>query len=105
MNCLFLTEHSQDVDPYTENGNGAQWFKNQNNFFRSIRNFVIDTTKMPASATGTGIHWQVAQATSLMNIHFEMSTAAGNAHQGIWMENVSEHDGLKSSCSSNTLVS
>lgn len=37
---------------------------------------------MPAGATGTGIHWQVAQATSLMNIVFQLSTAAGNAHQG-----------------------
>ncbi|OCH86564.1 exo-beta-1,3-glucanase [Obba rivulosa] len=76
-----------DADPYIPNGGGAQWFTNQNNFFRSVRNFVIDLTQMPASASATGIHWQVAQATSLMNIVFEMSTAAGNAHQGIWMEN------------------
>lgn len=38
---------------------------------------------MPAAATGTGIHWQVAQATSLQNIVFYMSTASGNAHQGV----------------------
>ncbi|EMD38344.1 glycoside hydrolase family 55 protein [Gelatoporia subvermispora B] len=76
-----------DADPYIPNGGGAQWFTNQNNFFRSVRNFVIDLTAMPASASATGIHWQVAQATSLMNIVVEMSTAAGNAHQGIWMEN------------------
>ncbi|KAH9901618.1 exo-beta-1,3-glucanase [Cubamyces lactineus] len=76
-----------DADPYIPNGNGAQWYVNQNNFFRSVRNFVIDLRQMPASASATGIHWQVSQATSLMNIVFEMSTAAGNAHQGIWMEN------------------
>ncbi|KAL4258481.1 Polygalacturonase QRT3-like protein [Pleurotus pulmonarius] len=76
-----------DADPYIPGGNGAQWYTNQNNFFRSVRNFVIDTRRMPAGATGTGIHWQVAQATSLMNIVFQLSTAAGNAHQGIWMEN------------------
>ncbi|KAF8831726.1 hypothetical protein HHX47_DHR1001195 [Lentinula edodes] len=58
------------------------------NFFRSVRNFVIDVRQVPATNDqGTGIHWQVAQATSLMNIVFEMSTAADTAHQGIWMEN------------------
>ncbi|KAJ7157275.1 exo-beta-1,3-glucanase [Mycena filopes] len=77
-----------DADPYIPGGNGGQWYTNQNNFFRSIRNFVIDVTRVPAPlAQGTGIHWQVAQATSLMNIVFEMSTAANTAHQGIWMEN------------------
>ncbi|EIW60068.1 exo-beta-1,3-glucanase [Trametes versicolor FP-101664 SS1] len=76
-----------DADPYIPGGGGAQWYVNQNNFFRSVRNFVIDLRQMPASASATGIHWQVSQATSLMNIVFEMSTAAGNAHQGIWMEN------------------
>ncbi|GBE82055.1 Glucan 1,3-beta-glucosidase [Sparassis crispa] len=76
-----------DADPYIANGGGAQWYTNQNNFFRSVRNFVINLTQMPASTSATGIHWQVAQATSLMNIVFEMSTASGNSHQGIWMEN------------------
>ena len=38
-------------------------------------------------ATGTGIHWQVSQATSLINIVFQLSTASGNAHQGVFMEN------------------
>lgn len=41
---------------------------------------------MPTNA-GTGMHWQVAQATSLINIRFEMSTAPGNTHQGIFMDN------------------
>ncbi|KAI0082779.1 exo-beta-1,3-glucanase [Panus rudis PR-1116 ss-1] len=76
-----------DADPYIPNGGGAQWFVNQNNFFRSVRNFVIDLRQMPASASATGLHWQVSQATSLTNIRVEMSTAAGNAHQGIFMEN------------------
>lgn len=34
-----------------------------------------------------GIHWQVAQATSLQNIEIRQSTAPGNNHQGIFMEN------------------
>lgn len=70
---------------------------------RSIRNFVIDTRQYdvldfltsyvflywtfldrvpPQNSQGTGIHWQVAQATSLMNIVFEMSAASNTAHQG-----------------------
>lgn len=52
----------------------------QNNFFRQIRNFILDTTAMPVSA-GTGIHWQVAQATSLQNIVFNMRSDGGTANQ------------------------
>ncbi|KAK0458521.1 exo-beta-1,3-glucanase [Desarmillaria tabescens] len=76
-----------DADPYLVGGGGSQWYTNQNNFFRTVRNFVIDVSRMPATSTGTGIHWQVAQATSLANIHFIMSQASNTAHQGIWMEN------------------
>lgn len=60
----------------------------QNNFFRQVRNFVIDLTAMPVNV-GAGIHWQVAQATSLQNIEFNMRTDGGeaNAQQGIFMDN------------------
>ncbi|KAJ7184278.1 exo-beta-1,3-glucanase [Mycena filopes] len=85
---------SENADPYIPGGAGAQWYTNQNNFFRSVRNFVIDTTRVAAtSSSGTGIHWQVSQSTSLMNIVFNLSTASDTAHQahslasGIWMEN------------------
>ncbi|KAJ7777560.1 exo-beta-1,3-glucanase [Mycena maculata] len=77
-----------DTDIYIPGGSGAEYYVNQNNFFRSVRNFVIDITQVPAaSGNARGIHWQVSQSTSLMNIVFQMSTAAGNAHQGIHMEN------------------
>ncbi|KZT11300.1 glycoside hydrolase family 55 protein [Laetiporus sulphureus 93-53] len=76
-----------DADPYIPNGWGAQWYNDTNNFFRSVRNFVIDLTDTTATDDSTGIHWQVSQATSLYNIQFEMSTASDTAHQGIWMEN------------------
>ncbi|KAJ7349193.1 exo-beta-1,3-glucanase [Mycena albidolilacea] len=75
-----------DADPYIPGGN-TQWYQNQNNFFRSVRNFIIDVRLVPATASGTCLHWQVAQATSLMNIAFYMSDAPNTAHQGIWMEN------------------
>jgi len=74
-----------DSNPYGNNGNN--WFTNQNNFYRQIRNFVLDTTRVAANAGATCIHWQVAQATSITNVVFRMSTANGNGHQGIWMEN------------------
>ena len=35
----------------------------------------------------TGIHWQVAQATSLQNLKFIMPTGAGVTHYGIFTEN------------------
>ncbi|KAI9766982.1 MAG: hypothetical protein M1840_005940 [Geoglossum simile] len=73
-----------DSDPYDDLG--RNWYTNQNNFFRQIRNFVIDLTGMPAS-TGTGIHWQVAQATSLQNIRFEMIQGSESKQQGIFMDN------------------
>ncbi|KAI5795641.1 pectate lyase superfamily protein-domain-containing protein [Geopyxis carbonaria] len=73
-----------DSDPYESDG--SNWYTNQNNFFRAVRNMVFDTTAMPLEA-GTALHWQVAQASSLVNIHFELSKAEGNKHQGIFMDN------------------
>ncbi|KAK5132529.1 hypothetical protein LTR08_008913 [Meristemomyces frigidus] len=74
-----------DADPY---GNfGVNWFINQNNFFRQVRNFIIDVSQVDGGRSGAGIHWQVAQATSLQNIRFEMSTDPDTAQQGIFMDN------------------
>ena len=72
-----------DSDPYV---NGDNWYTNQNNFFRQVRNFVIDLTSMPATA-GAGIHWQVAQATSLQNIVFNMVQGASSKQEGVFMDN------------------
>lgn len=75
-----------DANPYSNTGDN--WFQNQNNFFRQIRNLKIDLRSQPMN-TGTGIHWQVAQATSLQNIEFFMveSSSEDNRQQGIFMEN------------------
>ncbi|KAL4934324.1 exo-beta-1,3-glucanase Exg0 [Aspergillus undulatus] len=75
-----------DADPYEDDG--SNWYTNQNNFFRAIRNFVIDLTAMP-QGSGAGIHWQVGQATSLQNIRVEMVKGGGEANkqQGIFMDN------------------
>jgi hypothetical protein len=91
-----------DTDPYIPNeaqpdGTGVNWYINQNQFFRQIRNFVFDLTDMPLktdengqSLAPTGLHWQVSQACSLQNLHFKMPTASGSnkpTHVGIFMEN------------------
>lgn len=76
-----------DTDPYIPGGNGAQWYTNQNNFYRQVRNFIVDITQMPEEK-GAGIHWQVAQATSLQNVVFNMRPKSPtNKQQGIFMDN------------------
>ncbi|KAH7219761.1 pectate lyase superfamily protein-domain-containing protein [Fusarium oxysporum] len=65
-------------------------YLNQNNFLRSVRNFIIDVRPTPANAQVCGIHWQVAQGTSLENIHFYMTKFKDDpktTQQGIYMEN------------------
>ncbi|KAI1325288.1 glycoside hydrolase family 55 protein [Xylariaceae sp. FL0255] len=86
-----------DTDPYIPGGAGAQWYVNQNQFFRHIRNLIFDMQDMPLSTddTGqpyvpTGIHWQAAQATTLQNLVFKMPLAGDNntpTHVGIFTEN------------------
>ncbi|KAK2030564.1 pectin lyase-like protein [Colletotrichum zoysiae] len=86
-----------DTDPYIENGNGANWYINQNQFFRGIRHMRFDLTEMPKATNDqdqdlvpTGIHWQVSQACSLQNLIFEMPEATDDeepTHVGIFMEN------------------
>jgi len=77
-----------DSDPYIPGANGAQYWTNQNNFFRQVRNFIIDLTPAPENMPNSGIHWQVAQATSLQNIYFKMHAGSPtNQQQGIFMDN------------------
>ncbi|KAF6804707.1 glucan 1,3-beta-glucosidase [Colletotrichum sojae] len=86
-----------DTDPYIPEGNGANWYINQNQFFRQIRNIRFDLREMPLSTDDhdqplvpTGIHWQVSQACSLQNLLFEMPDAKDDekvTHVGIFMEN------------------
>lgn len=86
-----------DTDPYIPEGNGANWYINQNQFFRQIRNFRFDLRDMPLKTdehdqplVPTGIHWQVSQACSLQNLLFDMPEASAGtnvSHVGIFMEN------------------
>lgn len=97
-----------DTDVYIPTGNGAEWFINHNQFYRQIRNFNIDLTFVPnviqdggQTYAATGLHWQVAQATSLQNLHFfaPVSTPdVPSAAVGIFMENVSIQFVIPSIC-------
>ncbi|KAH6722001.1 exo-1,3-beta-D-glucanase [Leptodontidium sp. MPI-SDFR-AT-0119] len=74
-------------DVYTGgNGGAEEWYINQSNFLRQIRNFVIDVSKAELNDC-SGIHWQVAQATSIQDVTFLQSSAAGKSHMGIFAEN------------------
>ncbi len=54
-----------DTDPYIPGENGNQWYINQNQFYRQIRNFILDMTDMPfynydeagVQHVPCGIHW------------------------------------------------
>lgn len=70
-----------EPDPYSYGG--ASWFTNQNNFYRQVRNFVIDMTDTPNDSRA--IHWQVSQATSLQNIVFNL--VEGSQQTAVWMDN------------------
>jgi glucan 1,3-beta-glucosidase len=72
-----------DADPYYTSD--LNW-GSTNVFFRQIRNFVIDTTAVPASSSINGIHWPTAQATSIQNVQFSLSAASGTQHVGLFIE-------------------
>jgi glucan 1,3-beta-glucosidase len=73
-----------DGDQYQPGG--ALGYGSTNIFWRQIRNFVIDMTSVSPSVLVAGIHWPTAQATSLQNIVFKMSSASGTQHEGIFIE-------------------
>ncbi|KAF7895984.1 hypothetical protein EAF00_005999 [Botryotinia globosa] len=57
-----------------------------NVFLRQIRNIIFDMTSIPAATTATGLHWPTSQATSLQNVVFQMSSAPGTQHTGLFCE-------------------
>lgn len=73
-------------DVYIPNQNGDEWYIEQSNFYRQVRNFNIDirqTTTQKAAA----FHWQVAQATSMTNVHIYASTDSATTQIGLFTEN------------------
>lgn len=85
-----------DSDFYEPGGNGSEWYINQSNFYRQIRNFVFDMTGQNWTNTDndqvyvpSGVHWQVGQATSITNCDFKMAVSGDQAATavGVYMEN------------------
>ncbi|KAJ2974245.1 hypothetical protein NQ176_g6160 [Zarea fungicola] len=66
-------------DEYTGRNGAEEWFINQNNFFRQVRNLIIDTSNAQMDNIA-GLHWQVAQATSIFNVHFYGSKERNKKH-------------------------
>ncbi|OOG00127.1 glycoside hydrolase family 55 protein, partial [Aspergillus carbonarius ITEM 5010] len=83
-------------DVYIPNDNGDEWYIEQNNFYRQVRNLIIDIEET-TTAYAAGLHWQVAQATSLTNLFITASSAKGTTQMGMYTENGS--GGFMSGCS------
>jgi hypothetical protein len=72
-------------------GGDQEYYVNTANFYRQIRNVIIDISKTPSSSSSGAvlgqscIHYQLAQATSLENV--ELIAAAGSNQVGLYAEN------------------
>ncbi|KAH7027557.1 pectate lyase superfamily protein-domain-containing protein [Microdochium trichocladiopsis] len=66
-------------------GGDPEYYVNTANFYRQIRNIVIDIRKIASGQTVTCLHYQVAQATSTQNL--ELIAAAGSEQIGMFAEN------------------
>ncbi|KAH6845713.1 pectate lyase superfamily protein-domain-containing protein [Chaetomium sp. MPI-CAGE-AT-0009] len=76
------------TDEYTggdkgPDGGDQQWYVNTANFYRQIRNVIIDVRDAPVKETTACLHYQVAQATSLQNVELR----AGPGSKGMYAEN------------------
>ena len=73
-----------DANPYQPGGTLA--WNSTNTFFRQIRNLILDTTQVAPDQRAVGIHWPSSQATAITNCVFRLSSAPGNSHIGIFIE-------------------
>lgn len=70
--------------PDNSDGSSQEYYINTANFYRQIRNVVIDITKVTAKGMAC-LHYQVAQATSLQNVELIASASSGGI--GMFAEN------------------
>ncbi|CAK7207877.1 hypothetical protein SEUCBS139899_010692 [Sporothrix eucalyptigena] len=79
------------TDLYVRNGGtgpdglSLEWYINTERLYSQIRNFRIDISAVYKNALVCGLHYQVAQATSLENVEFIAKT--GTKQQGMFSEN------------------
>lgn len=79
---FYYTEGGTGID-----GNSREWYINTANFYRQIRNFIIDIRDTPWNTYVAGLHYQVAQATSLSRVNFICSSDDNTTQQAIFAEN------------------
>lgn len=74
------------LDAGIDEGPGNGWFGNvnQNNFYHQLRNVVVDLADHCTECTG--LHWQVSQATNVVNVAFRLGAPSQN-NTGLRMEN------------------
>ena len=70
------------TDEYTGGGD-QEWYVNTANFYRQIRNVIIDVRDAPAIEITACLHYQVGHATSLQNVELR----AGPGSKGMFAEN------------------
>jgi glucan 1,3-beta-glucosidase len=58
----------------------------QSNFYRQVRNLIIDIRDSTVEKAA-GLHWQVAQATSLTNVFIYASLDSDTTQMGMFTEN------------------
>ncbi|KKA30026.1 hypothetical protein TD95_001514 [Thielaviopsis punctulata] len=73
-------------DVYMPNANGDEWYIEQSNFYRQVRNFIVDISDTTTASTAA-FHWQVAQATSMFKVSVYASTASDTTQMGFFTEN------------------
>lgn len=73
-------------DVYIPNQKGDEWYIEQSNFYRQVRNFIVDI-RQTTTDKAAAFHWQVAQATSMTNVQIFASVDASTTQIGLFTEN------------------
>jgi hypothetical protein len=78
------------TDKYTGGGVGSdgldeEYYINTANFYRQIRNLIIDVTATRPVQGVAAIHYQIAQATSMQNV--DLIAKTGTNQRGMFTEN------------------
>ncbi|KAI1863819.1 uncharacterized protein JN550_009317 [Neoarthrinium moseri] len=84
---VISTNHYVENGGTGSDGNAKQWYINTANFYRQIRNFVIDIRAVDQNAYVAALHYQVAQATSLQFVDFICTQSSTTTQQAIYAEN------------------
>lgn len=76
--------HYHCLDAGIDEGPGNGWYGNvnQNNFYHQVRNLIVDLSRCTDCV---GLHWEVSQATNVVNVHFELG-GWNSSNIGILME-------------------